>query len=114
MNRKTRLHPLMIISILIAVVVLSAGCTEQERNESFIYVDGTRGCKQAPVPVTLWQEAGAAAVGSEAIGEVPHGIRLSVLDTSSRFGITFYLVEYEGQAGWIPVNFTESVEPICE
>ena len=104
----------MILSMLAATPLLGTGCAKQSEDESFIYVDGTRGCKQAPAPVTLWQEAGAAAVSSGAIGEVPHGVRLAVLDTTSRFGITFYLVEHEEQKGWIPINFTESMEPVCE
>lgn len=111
MNRKTRLSSL--IMVLILLPLLCAGCADQGEKESFIYVDGTRGCKQAPRPVTLWQAAGAAAVGSKAIGEVPHGIRLSILDETSRFGITFYLVEYEGQEGWLPINFTQEVTPVC-
>jgi hypothetical protein len=110
MNRRT--HSLILIAVTVALLLI--GCSEQDEDEAFIYVDGTRGCKQAPGPVTLWDEAGAAAVGSEAIGEMPHGIRRNILDETSRFGITFYLVEYEGQTGWIPVNFTERVEPVCQ
>lgn len=104
----------LIVFVLFATIFLGIGCTKQDRSESFIYVDGTRDCKHAPAPVTIWQEAGAAAVGSKAIGEVPHGIRLTILDETLRFGITFYLVEYEGQRGWIPINFTNSVSPVCE
>ncbi|MGM0402032.1 MAG: hypothetical protein ACQEQT_12140 [Chloroflexota bacterium] len=112
MNHKTRLSSLIMALILLAL--LCAGCADQGEKGSFIYVDGTRGCKQTPAPVAVWQEAGAAAVGSKAIGEVPHGIRLSILDETSRFGITFYLVEYEGREGWLPINFTNKVEPFCE
>ncbi len=114
MNSNPLSHPFLIIFILMIFALPSAGCAKQERAEPFIYVDGTRGCKQAPAPVTLWQEAGAAAVGSEAIGEVPHGVKLALVDETSYFGITFYLVEYKGEKGWIPINFTDSLEPFCE
>ncbi|MFP3895678.1 MAG: hypothetical protein ACLFV5_02410 [Anaerolineales bacterium] len=113
-NRIEDFPPPIILLLLAATIVLSAGCAKEEQGEAYIYVDGTRGCKHVPAPVTLWQEAGAAAVGSDALGEVPHGIRLPILDKSSHFGITFYLVEYEGQRGWIPINFTDTVEPFCE
>ncbi len=113
MNHKTRFS-ILFIFVLIMFALLCTGCADRGEQEPFIYVDGTRDCKHAPAPATIWQEAGAAAVESEAIGEVPHGVKLTILDETSRFGITFYLVEYEGQRGWLLINFANSVSPVCE
>jgi len=79
-----------------------------------IYVDGTRGCKENPNPVVLWNKAGGgAAAGGKGIGEVPHGTKLEVEQTEEFFGIAYYRVLYEGQPGWVPENYVSETEPTC-
>ena len=86
------------------------GAIEQET----IFADGTRGCNQSLGPVSLWDLPGGVPCGAETLDEIPHGTQLTILDRASRFGIDYYLVEYEGQRGWIPKSLTEQVEPLCQ
>lgn len=78
-----------------------------------IFADGTRHCKQTEAPVSLWDLPGGVPSGAKNIGEIPHGTHLTILERASRFGIDYYLVEYEGTRGWIPYMFTKEVEPLC-
>ena len=81
---------------------------------STVYVDGSRGCKQQAGPVAIWDQAGAAAVGGHVVAELPHGVEMEVLEEATQYGITFYRVEHEAVQGWLPINFTETIPPICE
>ena len=102
--------------LLVLLVTLSLlGCRANAASEDeIIFADGTRGCKQSLAPVSLWDLPGGVPCGAEIVGEIPHSTRLIVLDRASRFGIDYYLVEYEGQRGWIPRSLTDEVEPLCQ
>jgi hypothetical protein len=78
-----------------------------------IYADGTKGCKQEAYPVLLWNRAGAGAARGESIGEIPHGTQLDAYETKEYFTVDYYLVEYEGQRGWVAGNFVSENEPSC-
>ena len=79
-----------------------------------IYIDGTRGCKENPKPVVLWNKAGGgAAPEGKGIGEIPHGTKLDVHQTKEYFGISYYQVVYESQWGWVPENYVSKTEPSC-
>lgn len=109
-----------IVSLLLVVMAgaMLAACeggvsTPKERKIT-IYIDGTRGCKEEPKPVVLWNKAGGgAAPEGKGISEIPHGTRLEVEQTEEYFGISYYQVVYEGQRGWVPENYVSETEPIC-
>ena len=89
------------LTLLLALLLAGSlgGCSRAPRTGFALYVDGSRGCKQPPAPVALWDRPGAAAAGGRVVAQVPHGLLLPVLDEETRFAIRFYLVEYEGKKG---------------
>ena len=109
-----------IISVLLLLVIVvttlaacDGGISASKELLTTICADGTRGCKQEPGPVILWNRAGAGAAHGKGITEIPHGTRLEVHQTKEHFGINYYQVVYEGQRGWVPENFVSETEPIC-
>ena len=57
--------------------------------------------------------AGAVPAGASVAITVPHGVQLEPQETSSAFGIKYYLVAWEGQSGWLPEIYTETMPPVC-
>jgi len=107
---------LILLLLVIVVTTLTAcggGISVPKRSITTIYADGTRGCKQGPHSVILWNKAGAGAAHGEGIAEIPHGTKLEVYQTKEYFGIKYYQVVYEGQRGWVAENFVSETEPSC-
>jgi len=78
-----------------------------------VYADGTKGCKQEPYPVMLWDRAGAGSARGKSIAEIPHGTKLEVYRVKEHFGVKYYEVIYKGQRGWVADLFTSETEPKC-
>ena len=78
-----------------------------------IYADGTKGCKQEPYPVILWNRAGAGSARGTGIAEIPHGTKLEVYQTKEHYRVNYYQVVYEGQRGWVAETFVSDTEPSC-
>lgn len=110
------MHPFRQSLFLVFLVGLSLlGCRGNGTSEhDTIFADGTRGCEQTEAPVSLWDLPGGVPSGAKIIGEIPHATPLTILERASRFGIGYYLVEYEGTRGWIPHIFTKEAEPFCQ
>lgn len=103
----------LVVAGLVAVS-LAACAADGANGADLVFADGTRHCKQTEAPVSLWDLPGGVPSGAKIIGDIPHGTRLTILEGASRFGIGYYLVEYEGTRGWIPHMFTKEVEPFCQ
>ncbi len=103
---------ILVCSLLLIVITLMA-CSEGVRPAKTIYADGTRGCKQRPQPVILWDRAGAGAAHGKPVAEISHGTKLEVVQTEEYFGVNYYQVVYEGQRGWVPENFVSKIPPSC-
>mgnify|MGYP000849578364 CR=1 FL=1 len=99
------------LGLILCFVLALAACKPKTM---MIYVDATRGCKQTPGNVALWINSGGGVVGGRMVKEVPHGAQVTVLDKTSRYGIVYYLVEYESVRGWLSANYTDTVPPKCE
>jgi len=107
------LTPGLLLVLLVALSLL--GCrADSDSDAEIIFADGTRGCKQNMGPVSLWDLPGGVPCGATIIGEIPHGTQLAILGRASRFGINYYLVEHQGNRGWIPENFSSEMEPVCQ
>ncbi|MEA3344671.1 MAG: hypothetical protein U9Q78_00240 [Chloroflexota bacterium] len=104
---------LLLLLLVISEVILAACGGASKEPALVIYTDGTRGCKEQPKPVTLWDRAGAGAAHGRGIGKVPHGTKLKVGQTEEFFGVRYYQVVYEGQRGWLPENYTSNTRPLC-
>ena len=105
---------LSLVALLLALGVPGCGRSAAPEPRK-VYVDGTRGCKEPAAAVALWSAPGAAAVGAEVVAEAPHGRLMEALETVTQYGIAFYLVELEdGQRGWLPINYSETIAPVCD
>ncbi len=102
-------RPCLVVGL--CLMLLLSACKPKSMT---IYIDATRGCKQTPGNVALWINSGGGIVGGRMVKEVPHGAEVTVLDKTSRYGVVFYLVEYEGVRGWVAATYTDTVPPKCE
>lgn len=110
----------VVASLLLVIVAGSVfaacdgGVSARRERTITIYIDGTRGCKENPKPVAVWNKpGGGAAPEGKRIGEIPHGTKLDVHEVQEYFGLTYYQVAYEGQRGWVPENYVNEGEPSC-
>jgi len=112
-SSRPRCDIIPVLPLFLLVVTLLVACGGGVRLTTTIYADGTRGCKEQPKPVVLWDRAGAGAAHGKSIAEVPHGIDLEVTQTKEYFGVNYYQVVYKGQQGWVAENFVSEAEPSC-
>jgi len=104
----------VVLVVLWLVAAMLVSCSDTGVALGPIYADGSRGCREAEHDVAIWSMPGAVPGGAEVVAEVTHGARLTVLAEEIAFGVRYYEVEWEGQRGWLPELYSETIPPVCE
>lgn len=60
-------------------------------------------CEDAGMEITIWRSPSRSGVA----GSVPHGSRVTIMDTQSYDGVRHYEIRYGGVRGWVSHLFVE-------
>jgi len=112
LSRLGRQSARIVMALVLMFMVVSCGSTQTPAK--IIYADGTRGCREAEHHVAIWSEPGAVPAGATVVTHVDHGADLMVMDEALAYGVRYYLVAFDGQTGWLPEIYSETIPPVCD